>query len=331
MVHKENNINHYLGLHMVNINLSGNSLHAKEYTTLFDLEIQQSQSKLEAFVEKESYASGADKRQAVVRYGEVKMSAIDGTNDDIVASDITSVQRWIDGKAYDVAHNYNEFIQGPLTKQRIRDVIVMAQMASVERQKDEVILSALFSNALSGTDGTSTTAYDSGNTIAANIGASGNTGLNLTKIEALKTRMGFNELDGDTIGRAGGAVMVLTERTMADLRQMVEVNNSDYRAQYGVQTDSNGNITKFYGFDIIEFSTARLGKYAESARLLNGSLRRIPVFVKKAIKLGTWSSNIQRVDDLPSKRGTVKQFYAAMNLGATRVDEKLVYDIQVAE
>ncbi|NBP04554.1 MAG: hypothetical protein EBU90_31620 [Proteobacteria bacterium] len=316
---------------MVDINVSGNSLHAKEYITAFDLELQQSQSKLEPFVFRSSFEGNAEKRQAAVRYGEVSMSKITGSYDDITDSELSSVQRWITGDPYDVSSVYNEYTQGPLTKQNIQQAIVMAQMAAVERQKDEIILSSIFDPALSGADAGSTTAYDSGNTISASVGASGNTGLNLAKIEAVKDRMKYNELDPDTIAKQGGAVMILTEKSSSDLRKMVEVNNADYRAQYGVKTDSLGNVIGFYGFDIIEFSTARLAKYKTSARLLNGALRRIPVFTKKALQLGMWASQLQRVSDVDTKRGAVKRFYAALNLGATRLDEKLVYDIQVAE
>jgi hypothetical protein len=314
---------------MVDINPTGQSLHAKSYITQFDMAIQQTKSKLEPYVEQSVYSANAEKRQVAVRYGETKMSQITGIADSITHEELSSVQRWMVGSAWDVAHTYNEFLQGQLTEQRIRDAIVMAQMAAMQRQKDEVILNALFADTLSGTDGTSTTAYDSNNTIAASVGAGANTGLNIAKFEALKEKMQLNEVDVD--GEIDSAVAVLTEKSHTDLRKLIEVNNSDYRSQYGVVTDKNGNISKFYGFDIVVFSTARLAKYASSARLLNGALRRIPVFTKKAIQLGTWAANIQDVTILKDKKGHPLQFYTAMNFGACRGDEKLVYDIQVTE
>jgi uncharacterized protein YbaA (DUF1428 family) len=317
---------------MVDINVSGQSLHAKSYTTDFMLEIQQTQSKLENYITKSTYASNAEKKQVIVRYGEVEMSEITGNSDNITYEELSSAQRWVQGKAYDVTLSYNEYTQGPLTEQRIRDAIVMAQMAAVKRKTDEVILASLFTSALSGTDGTSTTSYTSGNTIAADVGASANTGLNIAKWEALKEKMEQNELDKEALAEQGGAVAILTQKSHTDLRKMVETFNDDYKASYGVVRDPAGNISKFYGFDIVSFSTERLAKFDNiNARLLNGSLRRIPVFTKKAIELCKWNVDIVEARENNNKRGKVTDFYAAVNLGATRVDEKLVYDIQVTE
>lgn len=317
---------------MVDINVTGQSLYGKDYTTEFDLEIQQKQSKLENYVNRSSFSGGAEKKQVIVRYGETSMSRITGVSDNLNYEELSSSQRWLSATPYDVAHSYNTFVQGALTQQRIRDAIVMAQMAAVKRQRDEIILSSLFTPALSGVDGSSTTIYDSGNTIAASVGAAANTGLNIAKWEALKERMEFNELDAEALSEQGGAVAVLTEKSHADLRKMVETFNEDYKSSFGVVRDKKGNIASFYGFDIVLFSTARLAKFKDSnARLLNGVLRRIPVFTKKAIQLGMWSADIQEVRDNNTKRGKVYDFYSAMHLGATRVDEKLVYDIQVTE
>lgn len=316
---------------MVDINVSGQSLHAKSYTTNFMLEIQQTQSKLENYVTKSTYASNAEKKQVIVRYGEVEMSEITGNSDNLNYEELSSAQRWVQGKAYDVSLSYNEYTQGPLTEQRVRDAIVMAQMASVRRKIDEVILEALFAASLSGTDGTSTTSYASGNTIAADVGASADTGLNIAKWEALKETMEKNELDREAIAEQGGAVAILTQKSHTDLRKMVETFDDDYKASFGVVRDASGNISQFYGFNIVTFSTDRLAKFKTSSRLLNGALRRIPVFTKKAIELCKWNVDIMEARENKNKRGKVTDFYAAVNLGATRVDEKCVYDIQVTE
>lgn len=315
----------------MDINVSGQSLYGKDYTTAFDLEIQQKQSKLENYVTTIDAGAGAEKRQLVVRYGEVGLTEIQGSTDDVTFSDISTAQRWITGKAYDVATPHNIFTQGPLTKQRITDAIVQVQMAAVKRHRDETILSALFGATLSGTDGTSSVSYDSNNTIAADVGASANTGLNLKKWEKLKEKMDYNEVDDELISEHGGAVAILTEKSMVDLRQMVETFNEDYMSAYAVTRDARGNIKSFYGFDIVYFSTQRLAKFTTSSRLLNGSLRRIPVFTKKAIQLCRWHGDLTEVRDMPEKKGKVYNFYSALHYGAARVDEKLVYDIQVTE
>lgn len=315
----------------MDINVNGQSLYGKDYTTAFDLEIQQKQSKLENYVDTIDAGAGAEKRQLVVRYGEVDLTEIQGSTDDVTFSDISTAQRWISGKAYDVATPHNTFTQGSLTKQRITDAIVKVQMAAVQRHRDETVLSALFAGTLSGTDGESSVAYNANNTVAANVGASANTGINLKKWEDLKEKMDYNEVDDELISEQGGAVAVFTEKSMVGLRQMVETFNEDYMSAYAVTRDARGNIKSFYGFDIIYFSTARLAKFKTSARLLNGSLRRIPVFTKKAIQLCRWHGDLTEVRDLPDKRGKAYNFYSAMHYGAARVDEKLVYDIQVTE
>lgn len=314
------------------INISGNSLHAAEYTTMLDMEIQREQSEFSEYATMQTHEINADRRQAVVRYGKLKMRAIEGINDKIVDDSLSYTQRWYEGELKSTSAIYNLVTQGPLTRQNVQAGIVKAQAAAVNREKDSLFLRALFAPSLTQASGSTSVSYDSGNTIAVNVGAGANTGLNLTKIEAVKKRMERQGLTRKIIQSAGGVGMILTEETHQDLRVMVETSNDDFSKAYSVVRDADGNIEKFYGFDIKVISTLDLATdFPLEARLISGSFRRIPVFVKGAIGMGTWASQFNKVTDVTDIEGDAKRFYALLNMGATRLDEKLVYDILVTD
>lgn len=307
-------------------------LNAIEYTTIMDMEIQRNESEFTPYAKIINHTHNADRRQLVVRYGKVKMRDIVGVNDKVVHEDLSNVQRFYEGSSKSTSSIYNKFTQGPLTKQTITDAIAAAQMAAISREKDNYFLEALFKDTLTSATGSSTVSYDTNNTVPADTGSSVNTGLNIDKFEFVKEKMQKNGLTPKIIAQAGGVGMILCEEAHTDLRKMIQVNNQDYRNNYGVVTDSNGNITKFMGFDILHMSSQDLkNDYSQAAQLRNGVLRRIPVFLKGAIGLGIWASQLQKVERLPEIEGDASMYYTALQMGAARIDEKLVYDIQVTD
>lgn len=313
----------------IEFNAALQSLYAKKYTLNFELQLQQSQSKLESCVSiGETFAAGAEKVQEIVRYGETQMNPVLGTNDNIEYSNLDHEQRWVRGSLFDNALLLNGFTQLDFMQQSPEMAIVMAQKAAAMRKKDQVILNSFFANALTGTDGTQTKAFDSNNVIPVTEGAGAATGLNIKKLEAVKELAVYNEVNLDE----EMLYAVITEKQQRDLGQQIEAKNADYTAQYAVKRNMNGDIQSVLGIEFKVFSSATLAKFGGDAQLLDGSsYRRIPVFSKKGMSLSTWRAEQASIDKIVSKKGHPLQFYIMMNIGSSRTDEKRVFEIKCAE
>lgn len=308
-------------------NTSTNSLHAKEYTSTYELALQQKTSKLSGKVELIS-GNAADKLQKVVRYDETSLQGMTGLNQQIAQSSIGYDQRWVKGSQYYNSQLLNDIQQLQNMVQNPAGPISQSQTAATLRKMDEVILGALFTNALTGADAGQTTAYTAGNTVAVDVGAGSATGLNLKKLDEVIEKAESNEI----VPEEEPLCMVVTEKQMADLRRQVEAMNADYQAGHAVVRDGRGGIQSIKGIELVMIASSRLGKYATDSQLLDGSsYRRCPVFTKKGMALAVWKAS--KVDVSPRKdiQGQPTQFYVEQYIGATRTDEKRVFEILCSE
>jgi hypothetical protein len=309
---------------------NNNSLNAKRYTNLFDLALQQRSSLLMDKVNKgKTFASGANKLQEIVRYDETSMREFTGLNQKISQSSIGFEQRWVNGTKYYDSQLLNDIQQLKDMIQNPQSAIVQAQTSAALRKIDEVILSKFFSNALTGTDGGQTTAFDTtNNVVSVSEGAASATGMNLKKIQAVIKLAKKNEI----VPQEEPLCMVMTEEQEDDLRKQVEANNSDYTAAYSIVRDAYGGFKSILGVDIVCVSTARLAKYAGDAQLLDSnSYRRVPVFTKKGMSMSMWKMHKMDITDRKDIEGLPKQFYIEQYIGASRLDEKRVFEIKCSE
>jgi hypothetical protein len=178
---------------------------------------------------------------------------------------------------------------------------------ALNRAIDDEIIGAAFGTAYTGEDGSVGVPFDATMTVAAAA-----SGLTVAKMIAAKEMLAKNENDEDeTWYMACSAVQV------SNLLNDAKATSTDF---VEVQALMEGKITKYMGFVFIR--TERLPKVATE--------RRCPFWRKSGLLLGIARDIVTDVGPRRDKRNAT-QVYAAMDLGATRMQEKSVGEVLCTE
>jgi hypothetical protein len=179
-----------------------------------------------------------------------------------------------------------------------------AAAAAMSRAMDDVIIAAAFGTSLTGKDGTTSTPFDSNNSIA--VGASG---LSLAKLLEAKEILDSNSVD-PSIPR----YIAVSPKQITNLLDDPEVTSADYNT---VRALVKGELDTYVGFKFI--TTNRLP--------VDGSNdRRVFAWAMDGIKLAIGKEPTARIDERADK-SYATQVYYCMSVGATRMEEAKVVEI----
>lgn len=179
-----------------------------------------------------------------------------------------------------------------------------AAAAAMSRAMDDVIISAAFGTSLTGKDGTTSTPFDSNNSIAV-----GGAGLTLAKLLQAKEILDSNDVD-PSIPR----YIAVSPKQITNLLDDPEVTSADYNT---VRALVKGELDTYVGFKFI--TTNRLP--------LDGSNdRRVFAWAMDGIKLAIGKEPSARIDERADK-SYATQVYYCMSVGATRMEEAKVVEI----
>ena len=179
-----------------------------------------------------------------------------------------------------------------------------AAAAAMGRAMDDVIITAALGTSLTGKDGTTSTPFDSNNTIAV-----GGAGLTLSKLIEAKEILDSNDVD-PSIPR----YMAVSPKQIANLLDDNEITSADYNT---VRALVKGELDTFVGFKFI--MTNRLP--------LDGSNdRRCIAWAMDGLKLAVGKEPTARIDERADK-SYATQVYYCMSIGATRMEEAKVVEI----
>ena len=179
-----------------------------------------------------------------------------------------------------------------------------AAAAAMGRAMDDVIITAALGTSLTGKDGTTSTPFDSNNTIAV-----GGAGLTLSKLIEAKEILDSNDVD-PSIPR----YMAVSPKQIANLLDDNEITSADYNT---VRALVKGELDTFVGFKFI--MTNRLP--------LDGSNdRRCFAWAMDGLKLAVGKEPTARIDERADK-SYATQVYYCMSIGATRMEEAKVVEI----
>jgi hypothetical protein len=200
-----------------------------------------------------------------------------------------------------------------------------AGVYAMGRAKDDEIISGFFNSNNTGENGTSATgllsAYNSGSQlVAATVGASGNTGLNIAKLRAAKKILLQSEVDVDN----DPLYMIISAQQNDNLLNEAQAISLDYNTK-PVLVD--GKITSFMGFNFIH--SERIPGAANFNTAINGSVTGYttgttwlnPFWAKSGVALGMWNDIKVSVDRRADKRNSW-QVYVTGTFGGARLEEK---------
>ncbi len=181
-------------------------------------------------------------------------------------------------------------------------------VAAMNRSIDDEIIAAALATAYGGRDGTTTYAFPT----STHQIVHGSASLTLAKLLTAKEILDSYENDPDE-----PRFLALSAKQVTELLKTTEVKSADYNT---VKALAAGQIDTFLGFKFIR--TERLKKASSTRSCLAWS--------QNSILLGIGTDIITRVSERADKNYAT-QVYVGMFIGATRMDEKGVVEIQATE
>ncbi len=292
-----------------------NAAFVQQYTTNVMMLLQQQGSRLRDSVNNMALFGKA--ASVAEQFGQVNPVKNQARHSDTPLISTPQDKRWLYPNDYDWADLIDN-------QDKLRLLIdpsspyAMAGAWAMGRAMDDEIINAFFGTAQTGENGSTGTAFLSGQIVAANTGASANTGLNVAKLRAAKKLLMQAEVDIDN----DPLFCVITATQHDNLMNEVQAISLDYNTQ-PVLVD--GRIRSFMGFNFIH-SERIPGGASYNGTLSTGGTYYVPVYSKSGIVLGLWNDIQTKIAERADKRHST-QIYVTGTFGATRVEEKRVVQI----
>ena len=180
-----------------------------------------------------------------------------------------------------------------------------AAAMAMGRAIDDVIISAALGTAYTGETGSTSTAN-------ANTIAHGSGGLTVAKLRTAKQTLDLSDVD-PSIPRH----IIVSPRQISDLLNITEVTSADFNT---VKALANGEINTYLGFNFI----------VSNRLALSSTTRSCIAFAQDGIALGIGKDVNARIDER-SDKSYATQVYYCMSIGATRMEEAKVVEVQCTE
>lgn len=300
----------------------------QQYATNVQMLLQQQGSRLRDAVQSMMFQGKA--ASMAEQFGSVSPVRNQSRHSDTPLISTPQDKRWIYPNDYDWADLIDN-------QDKLRMLIdptssyAMAGAWAMGRAMDDEIIAGFFGSNNTGENGTSATgtlyAYNSNSqSVAATVGASAATGLNIAKLRAAKRILMAAEVDVDN----DPLYCVISSRQHDDLLNEAQAINLDYNTK-PVLVD--GRITSFMGFNFINseripggsgFNTAintGIATGSSDGTYTTGSRFMVPVFAKSGMALGVWNDITTSIDRRADKRNSY-QVYVTGTFGGARMEEK---------
>jgi hypothetical protein len=177
------------------------------------------------------------------------------------------------------------------------------------RSMDDQIIAAANGTSLTGVDGGTSTVLPSAQKVAA-----ASAGLTLAKLISAKEIFGENDVDEDL-----KLWLAVRQAQISDLLGVTEVKSADYNT---VKALVEGSVNSFMGFEFIR--TQRLSANSGATGYYNLA------WAEDGILLALGADIMVKIEQRPDKN-YAWQAYAQMSVGATRMEEEKVVEIDVIE
>ena len=184
----------------------------------------------------------------------------------------------------------------------------LAAAYALGRAMDDEIISAASGTAFTGETGSTSTVLPS----AQKITESGTDGLTIAKLRNAKEIM-----DSASVDPSIPRYIVVGPKQISDLLGTTQVTSSDFNT---VKALANGEVNTFLGFNFIV-----------SNRLTIASSKRLCLaYAMDGLKMAIGKDIMTRIDERADK-GYSTQVYVCQTIGATRMEEEKVVEVQAHE
>lgn len=227
---------------------------------------------------------------------------------DVIPVSVPHDSRWFHPKDYEVA----ELVDDQDKLRMLYDptgYYAQSFVAAHKRKIDGVILDAMFANAFTGENGTTSTPFPT----ATQQIVSGGLGLTVDKMIETREKLRAAEVDDDD-----PMFMALTAKDETSLFHEIQVVNTQWSGQERPVMKS-GKLESFLGFNFVHTELIRLA----------GAERRVPAWVKSGMHIGFLKDVATDVGPRRDK-GLTTQVYTCASYGASRTQELKVVEILCA-
>lgn len=286
--------------------------YVRQYSSNIELLLQQKGSKLADTVMTGPHTG--EQASPVDQIGSIAAQKVTGRFNAMPRVDAPTDRRWVFPQDYDLPQLIDQFDKLRLVTDPESSYVTNAVYA-MGRAKDDEIIDAFFGDAKTGKNGGTTTSFLAGQIVDVQQGASSDTGLTVAKLREAKRLHQANEVDLES----DPLTAVITSVQHDNLLAEAQVISTDFNERPVLV---EGSVVRFVGITI---------KHCERLETNASSERQIPVYAKSGMYLGMWNdmeTSISRRNDL---RGEPWQAYVKMTIGATRLEEKKVVQIECAE
>lgn len=286
----------------------------QQYGNNFRVLYQQKLARLRPWCQLEAGIVGQSK--SVERMGKAEAYDITSRHADTKFVEVPHSRRWIDLQDKGWAELIDKLDKVRLLADPTNGYSMLA-MAALNRQTDDIILTAARGNART----------NAGLSILPSTQkiAVGGTNLTLAKLLTAKEILDGNEVDDDASmamdGQAGGVsarVIVVNSKMLTNLYGTTEIKSVDYNS---VKALSQGQIDTFLGFKFV-----RSERVFKDATATTGYAM---AWSKSCVALGIGQEMSASVDKRPDKNNAW-QVFADMSIGATRLEDEGVVEIACA-
>jgi hypothetical protein len=288
------------------------SHYVREYSTNVNLLLQQKGSKLRGTVTTGMYVG--DQASPVDQIGAVEAQQVTSRFAPMGRVDATLDRRWVFPTDYDLPQLIDKFDKLRLITDPESHYVTNAVYA-LGRKMDAAIITAFLASAKTGVAGGTSTSFTSGNEVDVLIGGS-NSRLNVAKLHAVRELARANQIDFEEDPIYVG----LTAKDETALLKEIEINNKDFKGgDSPVLRD--GKLERFLGMNFV---------YCELIETIAAGTSEvnIPVWARSGMHLGLWSDVQSSVSVRNDLQGEPWQAYVKATFGATRLDEKKVFNIE---
>lgn len=295
-----------------------NTAFVQQYATNISMLLQQQGSRLRSSVTEHSLVGKA--ASILEQFGLVSPVKNQGRHTDTPLISTPQDKRWV----YPTDYDWADLIDN---QDRLRMLIdpagpyTQAGMMALGRAMDDEIINGMFGTNNTGENGSTGVAVPAGQIVAATVGSTGNTGLNVAKLRAAKKLLMQAEVDIDNDMLYCG----ITATQHDNLLNEVQAISLDYTDRPVLV---EGRIRSFMGFNFIH--TERIpGGLSYQGPIATGGLYYVPIWCKSGVALGMWNDVQASVDRRPDKRNSW-QVYVTGTFGGTRLEEKRFVQVNCA-
>jgi hypothetical protein len=290
-----------------------------EFARNIDLLLQQKNSRLSGFVATGNHSG--DKASPVDQVGKIEAQDVTTRFAPMGRVDAPLDRRWVFPTSSDLPQLIDTFdalklLTDPKSK------YVENAVAAMNRRKDRHIIAGFFSDALTGTNATTTETFGTtltsagGQNVSVGIGGA-TSSMNVAKLKEGKRRLMEADVDLDT----DPLYCAWTSKEHDAMLNEIQVVSSDFNDK-PVLTE--GRVTRFLGINFVH--TELIGQFLGTDDAA-GQSRQIPLWTPKGMYFGNWQSMVTDIAQRKDLQGLPWQAYLMMTGGATRLEKPRVIRI----